>query len=103
MGLVYLLHFDQPYHHARHYLGFCEDGNIAKRMRWHRSGNGSKLIRAITRAGISFRLVKIWLDKDRHFERSLKNKKRTPALCPVCKLHRKENKNVKNKSGMVQI
>lgn len=23
-GVVYLLHFDRAYHHARHYLGYCE-------------------------------------------------------------------------------
>ena len=25
MGLIYLLHFERSYHHARHYLGYTED------------------------------------------------------------------------------
>jgi predicted GIY-YIG superfamily endonuclease len=25
MGTVYLIHFDRPYHHARHYIGYTDD------------------------------------------------------------------------------
>jgi len=39
MGLIYLLHFDRSYRHARHYLGYTED--IEARLAAHRAGRGS--------------------------------------------------------------
>lgn len=47
---VYLLHFDRPYRHARHYLGYTP-GTIQKRVNLHRSGNGARLMRVIKDAG----------------------------------------------------
>lgn len=84
MGIVYLIHFEVPYHHAKHYLGFCEDNNLASRMERHKSGNGSKLIRAVEKANIKWSLVKVWENQSRSFERVLKNKKNSCKLCPCC-------------------
>ena len=81
IGIIYLICFDKPYHHARHYLGFTTD--LQKRIDKHMSGEGSKLLRAVTEAGITWSVVKTW-EGDRNFERSLKNKKNTPKLCPRC-------------------
>lgn len=87
--MVYLLHFDKPLRHARHYLGYAED--VEKRLKRHRSGAGSRLLAALKRAGIEFTLVRTW-EGDRKFERSLKQRKNSPDLCPVCKEEKKRKK-----------
>ena len=83
-GIVYLICFDRKYHHARHYLGFCEDGNLEKRMDAHMMGSGSKLLRAVVEAGIGWKVVQLW-EGDRSFERKLKRRKNSGKLCPCCR------------------
>lgn len=82
-GTIYLLHFEQPLRHARHYLGFTEGETVDQRIERHRSGRGSKLMAAVTRSGIDFRVVKTW-SGTRHLERELKRSKNIPRHCPVC-------------------
>ena len=38
MGLIYLLHFERSYHHARHYLGYTDDLDGAA---WPRTAPGA--------------------------------------------------------------
>lgn len=83
-GIVYLIHFKSKLHHAQHYVGFCEEGNLESRMDQHMSGSGSKLMRAVTEAGIEWHVVKIW-EGDRRFERKLKKRHNTKFICPACK------------------
>ena len=84
--MVYLLHFDKKYHHAQHYIGFCDGkDNLESRMECHRNGRGAKLIKAITQAGIKFQIARIWENGDRNFERKLKNRKKAKCLYPICK------------------
>jgi hypothetical protein len=80
---VYLVHLEPPYKHARHYLGFTGD-RLDLRMEEHRKGRGSPLLRAAHLAGSRILVVHVWPKGDRTFERSLKWKKNTPRLCPVC-------------------
>ena len=82
MGYVYLIHFDQPMAHAKHYLGYTD--NIEERLLRHGTGNGSKIMHAVNKAGIGWQHVRTWNDVDRNFERQLKNQKNAPRLCPVC-------------------
>ena len=79
---VYLLHFSEPYKHARHYIGYADD--LDARLARHRSGNGARLIQVIMDAGLDWRLARIWPDGDRKLERRLKNQKHGPRLCPIC-------------------
>jgi predicted GIY-YIG superfamily endonuclease len=81
--MVYLIHFDKKYKHAQHYIGFVEN-DLVKRMKLHRSGNGAKLLSALNAQGITYDVVRTWNDADRNFERSLKNRKKSSCLCPVC-------------------
>jgi hypothetical protein len=83
-GKVYLIHFDQPLHHAQHYLGWTENEDWNARLTRHRNGWGSSLLRAVTAEGIKWEVVRVWQGVDRHFERWLKNQKRTKDFCPVC-------------------
>jgi predicted GIY-YIG superfamily endonuclease len=84
---VYLLHFDRPLAHARHYLGSTDD--LERRLHEHEHGNGSKLLAAVARAGIPWQLArtKSWpqlLPGDRSWERRLKRYKKSRRLCPFC-------------------
>ena len=78
---VYLLHFDEPYKHARHYLGYT--GNLELRVAEHRNGTGARLMRAVVEAGISFVVARTW-EGDRAFERRLKQRGSAVRLCPIC-------------------
>ncbi len=78
---VYLIHFDKPLHHAKHYLGFSED--LPGRIQKHRNGQGAAFMRAIAKEQISWHISRIW-DGDRTFERMLKDQHNASHLCPTC-------------------
>jgi hypothetical protein len=84
-SIVYLLHFDEPYKHARHYMGSTTEANLDARLEHHRTGNGSRLMAAVSSAGISWRVVRLWIG-DKNVERQLKNNVRgnTGQYCPEC-------------------
>ena len=79
---IYLIHFDTPYKHAQHYVGFAKD--IAKRLKKHQSGQGARLVQVIQLEGITWQLARIWKDGDRNKERSLKNSGSARRYCPIC-------------------
>ena len=81
-GLVYLVHFKQPYHHARHYVGYTKD--VAQRIAEHRAGHGSRLLAAVAAAGVGFDVAFTWKRASRTFERNVHRCKNTPRLCPIC-------------------
>lgn len=80
---VYLLHFDRPYQHARHYTGWACD--IDRRLEAHRRGQGARLMEVVVGAGIGFTVARLWPDADRHKERRLKRSGSASRYCPVCK------------------
>ncbi|CAK0757595.1 hypothetical protein CCP1ISM_7520002 [Azospirillaceae bacterium] len=82
--MIYLIHFDTPYKHARHYLGFCQDGGLEARIAKHARGAGAKLMAVIVKEKISFHIARLWPEGSRTYERYLKNLKATPRLCPTC-------------------
>lgn len=83
--MVYLIHFDEPYRHARHYIGFAENRQtFGRRIAHHRKGTGARLLAVVGAAGIGFTVARTWPDGDRTAERKLKNQKNTPRLCPLC-------------------
>jgi len=81
--VVYLLHFDSPYFHARHYLGWTSLP-LETRLDHHRTGHGARLLQVITEAGINFTLARTWEEGDRALERRLKNWHKSRQLCPIC-------------------
>lgn len=83
---VYLLHFERPIAHARHYLGYADD--VDTRIAKHRNGNGARLVAEFVANDIGFTVARIWPGGDRTFERKLKNRHNTPRLCPVCREER---------------
>ena len=78
----YLLHFDRPLCHAKHYIGCTMD--VEKRLELHRKNPGPRILQVLKEKGIGFQLVRTWNCKDKHFERRLKNRKEAPCLCPIC-------------------
>ena len=83
MGVIYLLHFERSYHHARHYLGYTDD--LEARVAAHRAGHGSPLVAAAVRDGIEFCVAATW-PGDRREERRLHRYRNSPRrLCPICR------------------
>lgn len=81
--MVYLIHFRQPYRHARHYLGSTT--NLTRRLGQHLAGTGSPLLAAVQAAGIPWSVVRTW-PGGRTEERKLKDRHASPGLCPVCRM-----------------
>jgi predicted GIY-YIG superfamily endonuclease len=84
LGVIYMLHFDQPYRHARHYVGWTED--LLDRLEAHATGHGARLIAVIWAAGIGFSAVRI-CEGTRHTERAIKNSGGATRYCPACVTH----------------
>jgi predicted GIY-YIG superfamily endonuclease len=88
MGTVYLIHFDQPLHHARHYLGYTD--NLDERIARHKRGEGARLLQVLLARGIEWEVVRTW-EGDRDLERKLKRRKHSDRLCPVCRKEKRIN------------
>ena len=67
---------------ALHYCGWAS--NIRARLARHMAGEGSRLCRAVARAGYELRLVRVWHGRGRDYERELKARHNLARVCPVC-------------------
>ena len=84
MGVVYLIHFDEPYKHARHYMGYTRNGGLDQRIAMHRKGYGARLLEVVNSAGIGWQVARTWENATRGDERRMKGRGLAP-LCPLCK------------------
>jgi hypothetical protein len=85
--LIYILHIDPPLAHARHYVGWTKDQNVARRVGEHLAQSGrrpSKLVRAALAAGRTVTLAAT-IEGDRDLERRLKAGGGAARYCPLCK------------------
>lgn len=83
--MVYVLHFDSPLHHARHYVGWTKSGRTLKaRIERHQNCQGAKIMKACVLNGITFTLARVFKKGDRNFERKLKKTHNTKQYCPIC-------------------
>lgn len=86
---VYLLHFDKPYRHAKHYVGYTALETLEQRLQRHRDGRGARLLAVCAEQGIDFRPVRTWsfgsAEAARKKERSLKTSGGASRYCPTCK------------------
>jgi len=84
---LYLIHFDRKLAHAQHYVG-STSRRLADRIAEHQAGTGARLLAALQRVGIDFRVV--YTERfdtpglARIRERQLKRAKNLPKLCPIC-------------------
>ena len=81
VGTVYLLHFDRPYVHARHYTGWTED--LLDRLDHHAVGSGARLMSVVSHVGIGFVLART-CEGTRSTERAIKNAGGAVRYCPLC-------------------
>jgi len=79
LGVIYLLHFDRPYRHAKHYTGWTDD--LLHRLDTHAKGNGARLVAVIWQAGIGFTCVRV-CEGTRRTERAIKNAGGAVRYCP---------------------
>jgi hypothetical protein len=90
VGIVYLVHFDQPIGdlhnprgYASHYTGWTLD--LPTRLVDHANGRGARLLQVVGELGIGWQLARIWAGtRDR--ERSLKRSGGAARRCPICRL-----------------
>lgn len=92
MWYVYVIHFNKPYKHARHYTGIAKD--VDQRMKEHLGGYGAKLTKVIKEAGIGFShsIIKEYptFSEAKAEEKRLKTKIKKPQrYCPICKENKK--------------
>lgn len=83
--MVYLLHFSEPYKHARHYIGAAPTleivlGTVDEPTRW----SSSPLLHAAHAAGVRFRLAEIHEGTNADARR-LRARKHSPSWCSVCR------------------
>jgi predicted GIY-YIG superfamily endonuclease len=79
--ITYLLHFDRPYKHTRHYTGTAAD--LQARLADHQAGRGARLLQVAKDAGISWVLARTW-PGGRQRERQLKIQGGASRRCPLC-------------------
>jgi hypothetical protein len=80
-GVIYLLQFDRPYRHARHYSGWTT--NLPERLADHAAGRGARRLEVVAADGIGWRLARTWIGV-RHCERAIKNQGGLSRSCPAC-------------------
>jgi predicted GIY-YIG superfamily endonuclease len=81
-GTIYLLHFDRPYLHARHYTGYTTD--LPARLAAHQNGTGAHLLAVVHAKGIGWTLARTWAGT-RGRERALKRQGGASRRCPLCR------------------
>ncbi len=86
-GVVYLVHFSEPYRHARHYTGWT-GGELEARLAEHKAGRGARLLQVVAQAGIGWTLARTW-EGTRQRERQLKRQGGASRRCPICRAERK--------------
>jgi hypothetical protein len=84
-GVIYLLHFDRPHKHARHYTGWTESsGSLKVRLDRHEQGGGARLLEIVHAAGITWQLARTWTGP-RSRERQIKRQGAASRRCPLCR------------------
>lgn len=84
-GYVYILHFDTPFHHARHYTGSTRA--LLDRFTTHAYGDGARLMRVLMEEGVEWMLGGLWMTDQtnaRKAERWIKGQKNAERYCQLC-------------------
>lgn len=83
---AYRIHFHERLAHAGHYTG--STGCLDARLHLHKSGRGAKLMKAVSKAGISWEVCQLWrfrtYEEARAKERQLKRQHNAIPTCPLC-------------------
>lgn len=88
---LYLIHFADAFHHARHYTGITV--NLKTRLYQHANGIGARLTQVLFEQNKHWMLAAVWTEATRANERFIKNQHGAKPFCPICSpLHRKAPK-----------
>lgn len=88
--MIYLLHSTVPLgtkgsNSASHYLGYCDEGDLLKRLKEHQSGKSdAAIVRAFKAAGGQLLLGAVWPGRTRTDERRMKIAGHLSRYCLVC-------------------
>lgn len=94
LPLVYLIHFEEPLKHARHYVG--STCHFKERLRCYKAGNAdaARIMAAVVKEGIAWRTVRVWTfdtypqarSWEYMFKKGADGKQhiRPASRCPVC-------------------
>lgn len=101
MFRLYIIHFEKPYYHAKHYIGITGQ-SLQTRLKKHRKRDGSCLTRAVVKADIKLQSIHLLgeffnADLARQAEIKLKNRKESAKFCPRCKEQYREDRNEKQR------
>lgn len=80
LRILYVIHFEYPYKHARHYLGSTY--NLDARVARHEAGNGARLMQVVKENNIPYRVHVIGVG-DKYEEHRLKSHS-SSRYCPEC-------------------
>lgn len=80
---VYLVCFDRPLEHARHYVGYTS-GRLVDRLSLHAAGRGARILQVCRERGIGWRLARTWPGAPRALERAIKRGAHGVRVCPFC-------------------
>lgn len=102
---LYVLHFDKPYKHAKHYTGIAK--NVLKRIALHKNGTGARLTQVLKENEISFRynIIKEFpnFSEAHAYEKYLKTKIKKPQnYCPICKEEKSWQKEEEKKEAQLK-
>jgi predicted GIY-YIG superfamily endonuclease len=86
VGYVYLVHLERPLPGGRrHYVGYARDkDHLEERRLKHRAGTGAQILKEANEAGISWLVVRVWMNATSDKERQIKSMA-AKFICPVCK------------------
>jgi hypothetical protein len=90
--MVYLLHFDRPFKHARHFVGATKSVTTIKALLQGSATNvQSPLVDAARADGVAFVVARTWLNGYARTN-DLPNRHNLGVLCPVCQLGAKRRR-----------
>lgn len=104
---VYLLHFDQPFKHARHYCGYSKTlESLERRIEAHRraranDGQHHRLMVAIAEAGIGFQVARVWPEGTQADERRQKRRGHA-SKCPICRAEQRAGRGGENEEAITK-
>jgi hypothetical protein len=85
---LYLLHFAEPYQHARHYLGYAVGtgrGRSYARAQARGAALGAhELVMAVQAAGIAIHVADVFEGEGRARQRAMRRGHHLHRYCPLC-------------------
>lgn len=85
---VFLLHFDEPFWHARHYAGYAvgtgRGASYARAIAGCTALGPHELVMAVQASGIGIRVADVFVGEGRALQRRLRSSHNLARHCPIC-------------------